>query len=105
MNIDLLGYIAATFSTFAMLPQAVHVWRTGQVEQLSLYAFGMATIGAVLWLGYGLAIGNSVIIAANTVGLFIVGYIAVRKVKWLLVQRRTNGRLHSTPSSVTMHHD
>ncbi|MCX7946327.1 MAG: SemiSWEET family transporter, partial [Hydrogenophilus sp.] len=78
MDIDLLGYIAATFSTFAMLPQAVHVWRTGQVEQLSLRAFGMATIGAVLWLIYGIAIGNGVIIAANGVGLFIVGSIAYR---------------------------
>ncbi len=88
MNIDVLGYIAAIFSTFAMLPQAWHVWRTGQVEQLSLYAFGMATIGAVLWLAYGLALSNSVIIAANTVGLFIVGYIALRKVHWLWLQRQ-----------------
>lgn len=83
MPIDVLGYIAATFSTFAMLPQAVQVWRTGRVEQLSLRAFGMATIGAVLWLIYGLAIGNTVIIAANLIGLFIVGYITLRKALWL----------------------
>ncbi|GIV53639.1 MAG: membrane protein [Candidatus Kapaibacterium sp.] len=87
MGIDLLGYIAALFSTFAMLPQALRVWRTGDVEQLSLHAFSMATIGAVLWLLYGLAIGNSVIIAANVVGLVIVGYIAFRTMQWHYLQR------------------
>jgi len=83
MNIDVLGYIAATFSTFAMLPQAIHVWRTGHVEHLSLRAFGMATIGAILWLVYGIAIANGVIIAANLIGLLIVGYITLRKLRWL----------------------
>lgn len=88
MNIDLLGYIAATFSTFAMLPQALHVWRTGRVEHLSLRAFGMATVGAILWLIYGITIANSVIIAANLIGLFIVGYITLRKLQWLHYQRQ-----------------
>jgi MtN3 and saliva related transmembrane protein len=88
MHIDVLGYIAATISTFAMLPQALHVWRTGQVEQLSLRAFGMASLGAMLWLIYGIAIGNRVIVAANAVGLFIVGYIAFKKAVWLARRRR-----------------
>ncbi|KXB97791.1 MAG: hypothetical protein AA908_05150 [Chlorobi bacterium NICIL-2] len=102
MSIDILGYIAATFSTFAMLPQALHVWRTGRVEHLSLRAFGMATIGAILWLIYGIAIANSVIIAANLIGLFIVGYITLRKLLWLQQQqqlRRTSVSSHPAPNA------
>lgn len=99
MPIDVLGYIAATFSTFAMLPQAVQVWRTGQVEQLSLRAFGMATIGAVLWLIYGFAIGNTVIIAANLIGLFIVGYITLRKALWLAQRHLPSTTLNGSEKS------
>lgn len=77
--VDILGYIAACFSTFAMLPQAIHIYKTNEVEQLSLRTFTMATIGAVLWLVYGLLINNMVVILANAIGILIVGYIFTKK--------------------------
>lgn len=76
---DILGYAAAFLTTFAMLPQALHVYRTQQVEQLSARTFGMATVGAVLWIAYGLIIDNTVIFLANAVGLCLVGYIFTKK--------------------------
>ncbi len=79
--IEAIGYVAAFFTTFAMLPQALHVFRTGEVQQLSLRTFAMATIGAVIWIVYGLFINNMVIIAANLVGFCLVGYILMKKIQ------------------------
>lgn len=83
MNLEIVGYIAALFSTLAMLPQALQVWRTGKVEQLSLAAFSMATLGALLWIAYGLLTKTTVIVVANVVGGVIVGSIALKKALWL----------------------
>ncbi|MBL7998451.1 MAG: hypothetical protein JNL32_07430 [Candidatus Kapabacteria bacterium] len=85
--VEILGYVAACCSTFAMLPQALHIHRTGEVEQLSLRAFSMASAGAVLWLAYGLLIGNMVVILANVVAVFIVGYIFLQKLRSVIKKR------------------
>jgi MtN3 and saliva related transmembrane protein len=78
---DILGYTAAFLTTFAMLPQALHVYRTQEVEQLSARTFGMATFGSVLWIAYGIVISNTVILLANLIGLCLVGYILWKKVR------------------------
>ena len=79
ITLQVIGYIAASFSTFAMLPQALHVYKTNEVERLSLRTFTMATIGAVLWLVYGILKNDMVIILANAFGVVIVGYIFTKK--------------------------
>ncbi len=79
--VELIGYIAAFFTTFAMLPQALHVFRTNEVEQLSLRTFSMATIGALIWIVYGFQIDNTVIILANVIGFCLVGYICWKKLR------------------------
>ena len=78
---EIIGYIAACFTTFAMLPQALHVYRTGEVEQLSLRTFAMATFGSAIWIVYGMLISNLVLILANLIGFCIVGYICWKKYK------------------------
>lgn len=93
--VEILGYIAACFSTFAMLPQAIHIYQTGEVEQLSLRAFTMATTGAILWLAYGLMLKNNVIIWANLLGIVIVGYIFIKKLRWQLHHRNRSAELRS----------
>ena len=78
-----IGYVAAFCSTFGLFPLALRVWRTGEVSQLPV---GMVTVmfaGAVLWLVYGIIRADQVIIGANAIGLFFIGYVGMAKLRSL----------------------
>jgi MtN3 and saliva related transmembrane protein len=80
----IIGYVAAFCSTYGLFPLALRVWRTGEVSQLPV---GMVTImftGAVLWLVYGIFVADRVIISANSISLFILGYVGVIKMRSIL---------------------
>ena len=73
--ITIIGLVAGAFTTFAFLPQVVKTWRSKSAEDLSLGTFSMIATGVVLWLIYGLLIGDVPIIAANLVTLVLVGAV------------------------------
>ena len=73
--VTLLGLVAGGFTTFAFLPQVLKTWRSKSAEDLSLGTFSMITTGVVLWLLYGLLIGDVPIIVTNGVTLFLVGTV------------------------------
>lgn len=70
-----LGIVAACCTTFSFLPQALRVWRTREVDQLSLGTLSLMLVGVVLWLVYGIFREDIIIIGANAVAMFFVGYI------------------------------
>ncbi len=78
--ITIVGTVAACCSTFGLLPQALRVWRTKEVEQLSLGTFGLMLAGAILWLVYGVFRLDFIIIGANFIALLFIGYIAAIKI-------------------------
>ena len=80
--ITLLGLVAATLSTLAGLPQLVKSWRTKSTGDLSLLFLLMGTSGCVLWLLYGLLISSLPLIAANSIGLSVLGTILYLKLRY-----------------------
>ncbi len=70
--VTLLGFVAGTLTTLAFLPQVVKTWRTKSSSDLSISTMGMISSGVLLWLVYGLLIGDLPIIAANSVTLVLV---------------------------------
>ncbi len=70
--VTLLGFVAGTLTTLAFLPQVVKTWRTKSSNDLSISTLGMISSGVLLWLVYGLFIGDLPIIAANSVTLVLV---------------------------------
>lgn len=86
----ILGIIAACCTTFSFLPQALRVWRTREVEQLSIATLTLMLIGVVLWLIYGIYREDIVIIGANAVAIFFVAYIWSVKVRDLREKRQEN---------------
>lgn len=78
--ITIIGTAAACCSTFGLLPQALRVWRTKEVEQLSIGTFGLMLAGAVLWLMYGIFRSDFIIIGANFIALLFITYITVIKI-------------------------
>jgi len=65
LAIDLLGYAAAILTTLAFVPQVVKTWRSKSARDLSGVTLGAFSLGVILWLVYGIALGAAPIIAAN----------------------------------------
>ncbi|MEW5905058.1 MAG: SemiSWEET transporter [Pseudomonadota bacterium] len=77
---DLLGYPAAFLTTLAFVPQAWQSWRTRDLSGISLPMYAMFTLGVALWLGYGIAIGSTPVIAANFITLLLASIVLWLKI-------------------------
>ncbi|HVB83729.1 MAG TPA: SemiSWEET transporter [Rhodanobacteraceae bacterium] len=78
---DWLGYIAATLTTVAFVPQVVRTLRTRDTRALSLVMYLVFTVGIAFWLGYGLVLGSWPIILSNSLTLVLAGIILVLKLR------------------------
>ena len=78
-----IGYPAATLTTLAFVPQALHCWRTRDLSGISLPMYSLFTLGVGLWALYGLLIGSLPIMLANLVTLGLAA-----SVLWLKVMHR-----------------
>jgi len=68
MNIiTIIGLLAAAFTTIALLPQILKVWRTKSTKDISTGMFIFYSSGLFLWLVYGLFISDLPIILANSI--------------------------------------
>jgi len=82
MDPIIIGLIAAAFTTFAFLPQAIKSYKTKETKDLSLQAFAIALTGVLLWLFYGLLINDLPLILANSAASLILASILVMKMKY-----------------------
>jgi len=69
--ITLLGLAAALLTSIAFVPQVIRNFRRKHVADLSWSTFGTFTVGVMLWLAYGIAIGSLPIILANVFTLAV----------------------------------
>ena len=67
-----LGAVAATLTSFGFVPQAVKMWRTKSVRDVSPLMIVQFIAGGVLWCVYGAHLRDPVVIAANIVSLVIL---------------------------------
>ncbi|MBW4545982.1 MAG: SemiSWEET transporter [Symplocastrum torsivum CPER-KK1] len=81
-SIDILGYIAATLTTIAFLPQVLKTWRSRSAKDVSLVMMITFSIGVFLWLLYGLAIQAMPVILANTTTLILALLIVILKIRY-----------------------
>ena len=78
---DWLGYIAATLTTVAFVPQVIRTLRTRDTRSLSLGMYGIFTVGVGFWLAYGLVLGSWPMVLANAVTLTLAALILVLKLR------------------------
>ena len=81
-NIEIIGLIAAFLTTSAFVPQAVKIWKTKEVKDVSLTMYFVMLAGIILWFYYGYHLDSISIIAANVVTGFIVISIIYLKMKY-----------------------
>jgi MtN3 and saliva related transmembrane protein len=80
--ISLIGLAAAFVTTFCWIPQALRIIRTRDTKAISLPAYGAFTSGIVLWLLYGIALGDLPLILSNTVTLALQLTIVGLKIRY-----------------------
>jgi MtN3 and saliva related transmembrane protein len=83
MDITILGFVAATLTTLAFLPQTIHSWKTRNLSGISLSMYSLFTVGVVLWIIYAAMIRNWPVLMANVVTLGTSGSILFLKIQSL----------------------
>jgi MtN3 and saliva related transmembrane protein len=84
MEIDaltILGLIAATLTTGALVPQAVKTWQTRSAGDLSLGMYVMLFTGTACWLAYGILKSDLPLIFANGIGFCLSFSILLMKLR------------------------
>jgi MtN3 and saliva related transmembrane protein len=80
--VDVVGATGATLTTLCWLPQALKVIREKETRAISLPATAAFTLGVVLWLIYGVAIGDWPLIGSNAVTLALMLPIVAMKLRY-----------------------
>ncbi len=78
-----IGSIAAVCTTVAFVPQVIKSWRTRDLSGISLPMYTIFTLGVVLWLVYGILIGDWPVIIANAVTALLAGVVLLLKLRSL----------------------
>ena len=78
----MIGFVAATLTTLAFLPQVIKVWRTRSTHDISLLTFATLCAGIVLWITYGFLIDDAPLIVGNAITLVLAGIILAFKIRY-----------------------
>ena len=78
-DVDTIGYLAASLTTAAFVPQALLTWKTRRAEGISLLMYSIFIAGVALWLTYGWLLQAWPIIVANLLTLLLATFILVMK--------------------------
>lgn len=80
--IEWVGTCAAILTTGSFIPQAWLIFRTRQVEGISVGMYSAFTLGVALWLLYGVATGSWPITMANAITLTLASAILVMRLRF-----------------------
>lgn len=78
----LVSGVAATLTTAAFVPQALHILRHKETRGISLFMYVSFAAGVALWLLFGVIIGNWPIIISNAITLVLALGIVAMKLKY-----------------------
>ena len=81
MNLEWIGYMAATLTTLSFVPQALKTIRSRDTSGISLGMYVVFTIGIVAWFVYGLVLGSWPMILANAVTFLLAATILALKLR------------------------
>ena len=80
--VDLIGYLATAILAYAYIPQAILVWRTKEVRDISLQTFSILSANSVLWIIYGYLKQDYPIMLVNVLLILVQASIVVCKLKY-----------------------
>jgi MtN3 and saliva related transmembrane protein len=81
IGLEWTGYVAATLTTLAFVPQAIKTIRSRDTQSISLGMYVVFTIGIGFWLLYGIALDSLPMIVSNVVTFALSATILVLKLR------------------------
>ncbi len=81
-NIEILGLIAATFTTSAFVPQVYKAWVQRSTRDISLVMYMVLVAGTLLWLVYGIYHESLAIVLANAITALLAMLMIALKLKF-----------------------
>jgi MtN3 and saliva related transmembrane protein len=81
-TVEILGLVAAVFTTSAFVPQVYKTWKAKSAKDLSLTMFLVFFIGVLLWLVYGYMIQSLSVVLANSVTAFLALILISLKLRY-----------------------
>ena len=81
MSGEWVGYVAATLTTVAFVPQAIKTLRTRDTKDISLGMYVVFTVGLCFWLAYGIVLGSWPMLLSNVVTLALALVILALKLR------------------------
>ena len=81
-DMEWTGYVAATLTTLAFVPQALKTIRSKDTRSISLGMYVVFTIGIGFWLAYGMVLGSMPMILSNIVTFVLSATILAMKLKY-----------------------
>jgi MtN3 and saliva related transmembrane protein len=77
-----LGLLAGLFTTFALVPQIMRVYKLKSAREISVLFNTSMLLGIILWLLYGIMLGLVPIIIWNIIGAVLTGLLLLAKIKY-----------------------
>jgi MtN3 and saliva related transmembrane protein len=77
-----LGLTAGFCTTIAFIPQVMKTWKTRSAKDLSLAMFVVYLAGILLWLLYGVLLGDIAIVLANAATSVLAGSVLYFKLRY-----------------------
>ncbi len=81
MNLEWFGYVAATLTTIAFVPQAIQTLRTRDTRGISLGMYAIFTVGIACWLVYGIVLESWPMIISNIITFGLAALILSLKLR------------------------
>lgn len=83
---DMMGYMAATLTSIAFLPQVLKTIRTRDTSSISLLMYSLFVAGVLCWLIWGLLLQQWPVILANLVTFVLSAIILSMKIYAVIVK-------------------
>jgi MtN3 and saliva related transmembrane protein len=80
MTITHLGLVAGTITSAAAIPQVVRTYRTRHARDISIWQPVLLNIGMLLWLIYGILLGDLPLILANAFSIVCYTLLIIMKI-------------------------
>ena len=79
---EILGLVAGLFTTFAIIPQIMRVYKLKSAREISVIYNTTMLLGIILWLVYGIILGLVPIIIWNIIGALLNILLLLAKLKY-----------------------
>jgi MtN3 and saliva related transmembrane protein len=80
--VEYLGLVAGVFTTFAIVPQIMRVYKLKSAREISTLFTSTLLTGVLIWMVYGILLGSTPLIVWNAVGAVLNGWLLFTKLKY-----------------------